>query len=184
MSRIGNTIINLPANVKVNLEGDQVEVQGQKGSLKLKFPSRIKVVEEGKTLKVTQIDAKYKNDQIHGLFRSLLNNAVIGVDSGWEKTVELVGVGYKALGGGNEVTLNIGFTHPVIIKAPADIVFKVSDNTKVTVSGIDKKLVGEIAAKLRAFKPPEPYKGKGVRYLGEVVRKKAGKAVKATGAPS
>ena len=159
-------------------------VKGPKGSLTLVVPNHLAVKKEASQLVVSVTDSHPDHKSRHGLFRTLVNNAILGVTRGWERHLELVGVGYKAHGGGNEITLNVGFTHQVKVVAPANVSFQVTDNTKITVSGIDKKMVGEIAAKIRAIKPPEPYKGKGIRYTGEVVRKKAGKAVKAAGSPA
>ncbi|KKP59813.1 MAG: 50S ribosomal protein L6 [Candidatus Gottesmanbacteria bacterium GW2011_GWA1_34_13] len=180
MSRIGKTIINIPTGVKIEQTGSLVKVVGPKGELALTIPSGFTISING-----SQVELKQKENQnqgnLHGLHRSLLNNAVLGVNQGWEKKLKLVGVGYKASTNGGELTINVGFTHPVIIKAPEHMTFTVTDNTLITVSGIDKKQVGEIAAQIRDVKRPEPYKGKGIRYLGELVRKKAGKAVKAAG---
>ncbi len=182
MSRIGKTPIMLPGGVTVSLADEQISVQGPKGSLQLKLPSMLKMQIQNNS--ITLSEEIPDNANIHGLYRSLISNAVLGVSVGWNKNLELVGVGYKAQGTGNEITLLVGFTHPVKIQAPANISFTVTDNTKITISGIDKKMVGEIAAKIRNVKPPEPYKGKGIRYAGEIVRKKAGKAVKAAGVPA
>lgn len=184
MSRVGKTPIDVPAGVTVTEKDGQVTVVGPKGNLTLLIPDGIKTQLEANKLEIRLTRETGDLGSIHGLFRTLVQNSVTGVTKGWEKTVELVGVGYKAAGGGAEVTLNVGFTHPVKMTAPVGITFKVDENTKITISGIDKKMVGEVAAKLRAVKPPEPYKGKGIRYVGEVVRKKAGKAVKAAGAPA
>jgi len=182
MSRIGKAIIEIPPGVTLEEKNSVVSVVGPKGTLTLTLPTGFHIEKKENTILVTNKSTDLHLGNIHGLYRSLLNNIVIGVTKGWEKTVELVGVGYKATGGGNEVSLSVGFTHQVKFVAPKDITFKISDNTKLTISGIDKKIVGEIAAQIRATKPPEPYKGKGIRYLGEIVRKKAGKAIKAAGA--
>lgn len=180
MSRIGNSPITVPTGVTLTQKAGVVQVAGSKGTLQI-------VVPEGFSLEVKDDIAQVRMDDqnranIHGLFRALVQNAVVGVTGGWEKTLELVGVGYRAAGGGAELTLQVGFSHPVKVSAPKDVTFKVIDNTKVVISGIDKKVVGEVAAGIRSIKPPEPYKGKGIRYLGEIVRKKAGKVVKAAGA--
>lgn len=181
MSRIGKTPIDLPSGVVLDQQNGTVTLKGPKGAVSFSMPKNfhIKINENQIELKSQKDDPKFKSQ--HGLFRSLIANAVIGVSKGWQKTVELVGVGYRAAGGGTEVTLYVGYSHPVKISAPKDTTFEVSDNTKIIVSGLDKKVVGELAAKIRSIKPPEPYKGKGIRYLGEYVRKKAGKAVKAVG---
>lgn len=182
MSRVGKMPITIPAGVTVEKRVGEVVVKGAKGMLALPIDWRFRVEVKDDQLTVTPSDYNREASHLHGLTRALLSNAVIGVVKGWEKTVELVGVGYRAQGGGREVTLTVGFSHPVKLTAPADTTFTISDNTKITVSGIDKKVVGELAAEIRAVKPPEPYKGKGIRYHDEVVRKKAGKAVKAVGA--
>lgn len=184
MSRIGQLPINIPKEVSFTEKSGKIVVTGPRGELVLEVPKYLNINQ--KETGVIKVELKqsgeYKN--LYGLFRSLLNNAVIGVSQGWSKSLEMVGVGYRAQTSGEEVTLNIGFSHPVIIKAPPGVTFQVTDNTSIKISGIDKKIVGEIAAKIRSVKPPEPYKGKGIRYLGEIVRKKAGKAVKAVGAPA
>lgn len=182
MSRIGKTLIIIPKEVTLKQEGDVIEVKGPKGTLKVVMPAYLQLA-----ITPTQVEVKIKEGNelynIHGLFRSILFNMIVGVTQGWQKTVELIGVGYRATGGGNEVTLQVGFTHPVKIAAPKDVSFQIVD-TRIIISGIDKIVVGETAARIRAVRPPEPYKGKGIRYLGEIVRKKAGKAVKAAGAPA
>lgn len=179
MSRIGNQPIEIPAQVSFEKKADQLLVRGPKGLVMVVIPESIAVDTQNNPVKISVTKNDTYTKSLHGLLRSLINNAVIGVTKGWEKRVELVGVGYRATGGSSEVTLNVGFSHPVVVKAPKDITFAISDNTKITISGIDRKVVGEMAATLRAVKPPEPYKGKGIRYAGEIVRKKAGKAVKA-----
>lgn len=182
MSRIGKIPVELPPQVTIVTQGNIVEVQGPKGKLRIPFDTRFKVEVGDTQVMITPVSQATFPKNMYGLMRSLVYNAVTGVAKGWQKTVELVGVGYRATGGGNEVTLTVGFSHPVTITAPVDTTFAIIDGTKITVSGIDKKVVGDLAARLKATKPPEPYKGKGIRYSGEVVRKKAGKAVKAVGA--
>lgn len=181
MSRVGINPVIIPNGVEVQIEGNHLTVNGPKGKLEITLLPEVKVeVSEGKI----QVQRK-KEDQFsksaHGLTRALINNMVKGVTEGWTKDLEMVGVGYRAQGGGETVTLNVGFSHPVVVKAPPGITFLVSDNTKISVSGIDKTLVGQIAANVRAVKPPEVYKGKGIRYSGEYVRRKPGKAGKAVG---
>lgn len=181
MSRVGDAQIIIPAGVEANVEGNTVRVSGSKGKLEVTLRPEIKAeVVEGKLM----IKRK-RNDRIsrslHGLSRSLVSNMVIGVSEGWSKGLELVGVGYRAQGGGDTLTLSVGYSHPITLKAPNGINFAVTDNTKITISGIDKHLVGQVAANIRAIKPPEVYKGKGIRYVGEYVRRKAGKAGKAVG---
>lgn len=181
MSRIGKLPISLPAGVEVKKEDRRVTVTGPKGSLTLQLLPEVEVEVQDSNLVVKRKSDEKKAKAIHGLTRSLLNNMVIGVSSGWSKQLELVGVGYRASGGGDTLTLQVGYSHPVVIKAPAGIQFSVAENTKITVSGIDKELVGQVAASIRAVRPPEPYKGKGIRYLGEHIRLKPGKAGKAGG---
>lgn len=180
MSRIGNVPVSIVKGVTVEKHDGEVVVRGPKGELRLTIPPEITCTVEGENVKVAAVSDDTYVKGLHGLMRTLINNAIIGVTTGWEKTVELVGVGYRVSGGGQKITLNVGFSHPVDVTAQTHITFTIKDNTKITISGFDKKLVGETAAKLRSIRPPEPYKGKGIRYLGEVVRKKAGKAVKTT----
>ncbi|HLC87644.1 MAG TPA: 50S ribosomal protein L6 [Patescibacteria group bacterium] len=183
MSRIGNNPVIVPQGVEINLEGDSLTVKGTKGALSMVLNPAVNIeVEEGKIIVKAKKGAD-KGPAMHGLTRSLIHNMVVGVSTGWDKSLEMVGVGYRAAGGGETLTLNVGFSHPVTMKAPEGITFAVSDNTKIKVSGRDKILVGQIAANIRGVKPPEVYQGKGIRYAGEYVRKKAGKAGKAaTGA--
>ncbi len=184
MSRVGKMSIKLPVGVTITVDKEAVTVSGPKGQLTLKISDHFQVAQDKDMVTVLVTKPDQKTNQQHGLTRSLINNAILGVTQGWEKTVELVGVGYRATGGGSEVVLTVGFTHPVKVIAPPDTSFTIIENTKIKITGIDKKVVGEVAAKLRNVKPPEPYKGKGIRYLGEVIRKKAGKAVKAIGTAS
>lgn len=179
MSRIGNQPIAIDKDTKVNVLGNKVEVTGPKGQMTITLPEGIKCIIEENLIKILP-STKMNVSDLHGLSRSLVNNAVLGVTKGWSKTLELVGVGYRAQTTGQELVLNLGFSHDVNIKAPEGISFTVVEN-KITVTGRDKYLVGEIAANIKRFKPPEPYKGKGIRYLGEVIRKKAGKSAKAVG---
>ena len=183
MSRIGKNPITIPAGVEVTLQGDKVTVKGPKATLSMELNPAVKFEIEGSVGKVSAKKGYEKAAAMHGLTRSLINNMVVGVSTGWTRDLEMVGVGYRAQGGGETLTLSVGFSHQVNIKAPEGITFVVADNTKIKVSGSDKILVGQIAANIRAVKPPEVYQGKGIRYAGEYVRKKAGKAGKAaTGA--
>lgn len=152
---------------------------GPKGTLETVLYPQVKVDIEGETIKVSRKKDDKTSRSLHGLTRSLISNTVIGVSGGWSKGLEMVGVGYRVQGGGDNLTLNVGYSHPVVVKAPEGISFNITDNNKITVSGIDKILVGQVAAKIRDVKPPEVYKGKGIRYSGEYVRRKAGKAGKA-----
>ncbi len=180
MSRIGNAIILIPSDATVTAEGHRIVVKGAKGELALSVPKNIQVaIVDGK------IEIKRKgNDKatraLHGYVRAELANLITGVTRGWTKTLELSGVGYRAATTGADLTINVGFSHPVVIAPPSGIQFTASEG-KIVVSGIDKQLVGQMAAKIRDIKKPEPYKGKGIKYEGEHVRKKAGKAAKAVG---
>jgi large subunit ribosomal protein L6 len=180
MSRIGNTPVELPKEVSVTVREDAIVVKGSKGELTIVIPNGIAVKQEGTAL----IAERKRNDTrvkaLHGTVIALLTNAVIGVNKGWSKQLELQGVGYRAALQGVDLVLNVGFSHQVVIKPSAGITFTVADN-KITVAGVDKYLVGQVAASIRDVKPPEPYKGKGIRYVGEYVRKKAGKSAKAVG---
>lgn len=179
MSRIGKKPIKIDEGVTVNLTDRLVKIAGPKGEIEIKLPEgvSVKIIDNQVEIHIGDTD-KYVS--LQGLFRSLINNAIIGVKTGWSKSLELVGVGFRAQTDGHELTLSLGFSHPVKITAPKDISFSVVENT-ITVLGADKYLVGEIAANIRRNKPPEPYKGKGIRYLNELIRKKLGKAAKAVG---
>lgn len=180
MSRVGKSPVIIPNGVTITPKEGVVEVAGPKGILRNVLPQGFSLETKDGILQI-RINPQ-GHSHIHGLLRTLIYNSIVGVTKGWEKTLELVGVGYRATGSATELILQVGFSHPVKIAAPQDVTFQVKDNTQVVISGIDKKVVGEIAARIRSLKPPEPYKGKGIRYLGEIVRKKAGKVVKAAGA--
>ncbi|MEJ2747799.1 MAG: 50S ribosomal protein L6 [Anaerolineae bacterium] len=179
MSRIGKLPIQLPKGVKVDIAGTAVTVTGPKGKLEQEFhPEMTLALDEG-VLTVARPSDSRRHRALHGLTRALLNNMVVGVSSGFSKTLEIEGVGYRAAMEGKNLVLNVGYSHPVTFEPPADVEFAVEDRSKtVIVSGTDKQVVGEIAAQIRKTRPPEPYKGKGVRYRGEYVRRKAGKAGK------
>lgn len=182
MSRIGRQPVTIPDGVEVKLDGRNVAVKGPKGSLSLELPSTITAQVEGRELRVATADPDAKRERaLWGLTRVLLANMVEGVTRGFEKVLEIQGVGYRAEVKGKGLVLNIGFSHPVEFPIPEGIAVTVEKST-VKVSGVDKQLVGETAAKIRRLRPPEPYKGTGIRYRDEVVRRKAGKAVKAAGA--
>ncbi len=183
MSRIGNATILIPDGVILEQVGGLVKVTGAKGSLSMQLAPTIKLEIVDKNVNLKRQDNQVQNRSLHGLMRSLVANMITGVSSGWSKNLELVGVGFRAVSSGDKLTLNIGYSHPVEVIAPDGIKFEVRDNTKISVSGISKALVGQIAADVRAFRPPDVYKGKGVRYEGEYVKKKAGKAGK-VGAPA
>jgi large subunit ribosomal protein L6 len=178
MSRIGKRPIELPAKVEVTIDGQKVSVKGPKGELSRVLPEGVKIDKEGTTLSVTRVNESRMARQRHGLCRTLVSNMVDGVSQGFQKKLEIQGVGYRAQVQGSNLILNVGYSKPVEIIPPAGIQMAVEGTTNVTVSGIDKELVGNTAARIRDVRPPEVYKGKGIRYAGEVVRRKAGKSGK------
>ena len=181
MSRIGRLPIAVPSSVDVTIEGRRLTVKGPKGTLTRELHPDMTVSREEGNLVVTRPTEQKTHKQLHGLTRTLVNNMVVGVTDGYRKGLEITGVGYRAALNGKKLTLNLGYSHPIEIDPPAGISFEVENPTKLAVVGIDKELVGEIAARVRATRKPEPYKGKGVRYAGEVIRRKAGKAGKIGG---
>jgi len=178
MSRIGNKPVEIPDKVKVNIDGDgAVSVEGPKGKLHWKLPRDIRASVQDNRVSVVR-DAETRSAKaLHGLSRSLVHNMVQGVSEGFTKQLEIEGVGFRAAVQGSNLNLSLGFSHPVVFSIPKDIKITVTDNTKVRIEGSDKKLVGQVAADIRRFYPPEPYKGKGVRYAGEQIRRKEGKTV-------
>jgi large subunit ribosomal protein L6 len=179
MSRIGRSPITVPSGVEVTIAADQVTVKGPKGTLARSVPGEITVRHEDGTLLVERPNDERHNRALHGLTRSLVNNMVVGVTDGFNKDLEIVGVGYRATArGANQIELALGFSHPVVVDAPDGVIFEVPAPTRISVKGIDKELVGQVAANIRKIRKPEPYKGKGVRYAGERVIRKAGKAAK------
>ncbi len=178
MSRIGKRPISLPSKVTVAIEGQAVTVKGPKGELSRVLPSEVEVVQEGETVLVKRRDESRAARQRHGLSRTLVANMVEGVSQGFQRRLEITGVGYRAQVQGKNLTLNMGYSHPVQIEPPSGIEFAVENNTNVIVTGIDKEIVGNTAARIRAVRAPEPYKGKGIRYAGEVIKRKAGKSGK------
>ena len=178
MSRIGKAPIPIPSGVEVTVEGYHIAVKGPKGTLEMRSHPDINVrVDEGNVL-VTRHDDAREHRALHGLTRSLVANMVTGVTQGFSKVLEIQGVGYRATSKGKNIELAVGYSHPVPVEAPEGITFTVESPTRIVVSGADKQLVGQIAADIRAHRPPDPYKGKGIRYEGEYVRRKAGKAAK------
>jgi large subunit ribosomal protein L6 len=175
MSRIGRKPIEIPSEVNVAVDPGRVMVNGPLGELQSQIPHRIKVERDGDTLVVTRPTERGDDRALHGLTRSLVANMVEGVTKGFEKRLEIQGVGYRAALRGTSLELNVGFSHPVVKEAPAGITFEVPTPTQIVVKGIDKQQVGQIAAEIRKVRPPEPYKGKGIRYEGEYVRRKVGK---------
>ena len=179
MSRIGQAPIAVPSGVDVKIEGRVVTVKGPKGELTRTVPATISVQQVDGQLLVARPDDERDNRALHGLTRSLVNNMVVGVTDGFRKQLEIVGVGYRAEAQGTDgIRLALGYSHPVVVKAPQGISFEVPAPTQIVVSGIDKEVVGQVAADIRSIRKPEPYKGKGVRYAGERVLRKAGKAGK------
>lgn len=179
MSRIGQAPIPIPSGVEVRIDGRQVTVKGPKGELSRTVPASITVEQVDNELRVSRPDDEREHRALHGLTRSLINNMVVGVTDGFRKQLEIVGVGYRAaLKGSNTLELALGFSHPVVVNAPEGITFETPAPTRIDVIGIDKQVVGQVAADIRAIRKPEPYKGKGVRYVGEHVARKAGKAAK------
>jgi large subunit ribosomal protein L6 len=181
MSRIGRLPITVPALVEVSLAGREITVQGPKGTLNRTLHPDMRVVQEGSTLTVERPSEAKHHKQLHGLTRTLVANMVIGVTDGYRKSLEITGVGYRAVKVGNKLQLSLGYSHLIEIDPPSGIAFEVENPVRLTVVGIDKELVGQVAAKVRASRKPEPYKGKGVHYLGEKIRRKAGKAGKIGG---
>ena len=181
MSRIGRLPIAVPSTVDVTIEGRRLTVKGPKGTLTRTLHPDMSVAQEDGSIVVTRPTEQKTHKQLHGLTRTLVNNMVVGVTDGYRKGLEITGVGYRAALNGRKLTLNLGYSHPVEIDPPDGISFEVENPTRLAVVGIDKELVGQIAAKVRATRKPEPYKGKGVRYAGEYVRRKAGKAGKIGG---
>ena len=179
MSRIGRKVIAIPAGVTVSVnEENLVTVKGPKGTLTANIHTNMSVSVEGATVSVTRCDDERENRSLHGLSRTLISNMVEGVTKGYSKTLEMVGVGYKAAKSGKTLTLNLGHSHPILFEEKDGITFDVPNSTTIVVNGIDKQLVGQIAAQIREKRPPEPYLGKGVKYVGEHIRRKAGKTGK------
>jgi large subunit ribosomal protein L6 len=181
MSRIGRLAIPIPSGVDVQIDGSHVVVKGPKGELQRDFAPEMRIVREDGELRVERPSDEKRYKELHGLSRTLLSNMVIGVTTGFRKGLEITGVGYRAQLVGNKLQLNLGYSHPIEIDPPSGVSFEIENPTRLSVVGIDKELVGHIAARVRATRKPEPYKGKGVRYAGEQIRRKAGKAGKIGG---
>ncbi len=178
MSRVGKMPVTVPSGVDIQVDGSQVTVKGSKGQLSREFPDRVTFSMEDGVISVVREDDTRESKALHGLSRALLANMVHGVSEGFNKVLEIQGVGYRASLKGQDVELLVGFSHPVDVPAPDGITFEVPEPTRIVISGIDKEQVGQVAANIRKIRPPEPYKGKGIRYAGEYVRRKAGKAGK------
>ncbi len=178
MSRIGKAPIEVPSKVEVTIEGNTVTVKGPLGTMTRTFRPEVEIVKDGNVLHVKRKSEDRTSRSLHGLTRTLLNNMVVGVSQGFSKRLEMVGVGYRAQVQGKKLIMQLGFSHPIEIDPPAGVEITVEANTKIEVKGYDKQAVGDVSAKIRSFRQPEPYKGKGVRYAGERVRRKAGKSGK------
>lgn len=176
MSRVGNAPIQVPSGVEVSIDGTTVTVRGSKGTLSRTFSERLTISFDDGVVTVARADDESETRALHGLTRSLLSNMVVGVSEGFAKELQTVGVGYRAALKGKTLELQVGFSHPVTFEASGGIEFEVPEPTRILVRGIDKEKVGQVAADIRAARPPEPYKGKGIRYVGEYVKRKAGKA--------
>ena len=175
MSRIGMKPVPVAAGVKVTINGKEVVTEGKLGKMSVTLPEAISAAVEGNEVKVSRVSDEGNNKALHGLFRSLIKNNIIGVSEGYKKELQIVGVGYKAVLAGNKLTLSLGYSHDIVYPVPEGIKIQITDGTKLQITGIDKQLVGEVAASIRKFKKPEPYKGKGVRYSDEHVVIKPGK---------
>jgi large subunit ribosomal protein L6 len=180
MSLIGKKMIKVPSGVSFSVEGSKLLVVGPKGTLEKTLPDGILVEKEGDSIKVATKRQDKRSNVMHGTYRSLVSNMVNGVSSGWDKRLELVGTGYRAEVSGTDLVLTVGHSHPIRFIAPAGINFKV-EKSDILISGIDREIVGNTAAKIRMVRPPDPYKGKGIKYKDEVIRRKAGKAAKTAG---
>ncbi|SDS97870.1 LSU ribosomal protein L6P [Brevibacterium siliguriense] len=178
MSRIGKNPISVPSGVEVKVDGQDVAVKGPKGELSVTISEPITVSLEDGVITVARPDEERESRSLHGLSRTLINNMIVGVTEGYSKALEIVGTGYRVLAKGSNLEFALGYSHPIVVEPPEGISFSVDGQTKVAVHGIDKQLVGETAANIRKLRKPEPYKGKGVRYAGEIVRRKVGKAGK------
>jgi large subunit ribosomal protein L6 len=175
MSRIGLKPINVPSGVDVKIDGADVQVKGPKGTLARSVPDVVTIERDGDQIRVSRPDDAPRNRAMHGLTRTLIDNMIVGVTDGYSKELDIVGVGYRASMKGSDLEVLVGYSHPVIVKAPDGISFEVPQPTRIVVRGIEKELVGQVAADIRKIRKPEPYKGKGIRYAGEHVRRKAGK---------
>ncbi|RHB55108.1 MULTISPECIES: 50S ribosomal protein L6 [Atopobiaceae] len=178
MSRIGKKPVQIPAGVTVTIDGTTVSAKGSKGELTRTFSDLVSITMDGDVLTVARVDESKESNAQQGLVRTLIHNMVVGVSDGFEKKLELTGVGYRAALKGKDLDLSLGYSHPVIFACPENISFEVPDNTHITVKGISKEQVGQVAAEIREKRPPEPYKGKGIHYEGEHIRRKLGKAAK------
>ena len=182
MSRIGHKVIAVPSGVKITQEGAALKVEGPKGKLSVVVPAPLSVKVDGQQLHVECPKEQVEAKALHGLYRALIANMISGVVTGFSKELEVVGVGYRAQLTGKQVTLSVGFSHPVVVPIPEGLTVEIPKPTTIIIKGFDKQLVGQFAANLRQIAPPEPYKGKGIKYAGEIIRRKAGKAATGSGA--
>ncbi|HLL60161.1 MAG TPA: 50S ribosomal protein L6 [Candidatus Nitrosocosmicus sp.] len=182
MSKIGERPITIESDVQIDLQDEHIKVTGKEGSLEVNVPSSIKIEKNEGSLLIKRKDDSKHNKAMHGLIRSLIQNAVTGVNKTWQKRLEVVGTGYRVKAVGTDLSFEVGYSHPVVFKNVEGIKLVVEGNNKVVVSGIDRQLVGQVAAQIKAIKKPDPYKGKGMRYEGEVIKLKAGKKAKTAGA--
>ena len=180
MSKIGNLPIKIPQGVEITIEKSNLKASGPKGEVSLRIPRSVEISQEEATLEVSRAGDSKEAKSLHGLTRSLISNAVTGVSEGFSKTLQLSGVGFRASLQGDKIVLSVGYSHPVEVEKPEGITFGVSEN-KITVSGADRGLVGETASRIKKIRPAEPYKGKGIKYQGEIIRRKSGKAQAAGG---
>ena len=178
MSRIGNKVITIPSGVEVKVDGQKITVKGPKGTLEREIHKNISIIMQENEIKLTRKDDEPENRSLHGLTRSLINNMIIGVTEGYSKELQINGVGYRVAKQGNNLNLTLGYSHPVIFNAPEGITFDVPNPNTIIVKGIDKELVGQTAAVVRTKRPPEVYRGKGIKYADEVIRRKVGKTGK------
>ena len=178
MSRIGKKIIKVPQNTEIDINQSTISIKGPKGQLSYNLSKLITIKKTSSEIQVYKLEDNKESQALYGLYRTIINNMIIGVSQGFYKKLEIQGVGYRSQMEGKNLILNVGYSHPVIIEPPENISIKVENNTQITVFGINKETVGQIAAKIRSIRPPEPYKGKGIRYIDEKVRRKVGKAGK------
>lgn len=178
MSRIGRQLITVPKGVTITVKGTEVHIKGPKGELKVPHHGRVEVKQEGDKLSVLRYDDSRQSKAFHGLYQRLIQNSILGVTNGFKKELEIQGVGYRAALAGKDLNMTLGYSHPVVYKAPSGIVFQVPKPTSIIIEGIDKQSVGQVAAEIRELRPVEPYQGKGIRYVGERVIRKVGKSAK------
>lgn len=184
MSRVGNKLINLPANVKLAVKDQTIQLEGPKGKLAVQLPKGFSLKQEGSTLQLARPNDTEEVKKVHGTTRAILNNAVTGVATGFKEELELVGIGFRAAMKGANLEMSIGFSHPVVVTPLPGVKVTITENTKLTIEGVDKQAVGETAATIRMQRPPEPYQGKGIRYKGERIIRKEGKRAAAAAAPA